>query len=253
MAANASGSRVRSRACTSARASMWRDTRFCTGCDTACPTAMQEEQQRDHPRVPGPVGAGPAQQRRPGEQPAQQRHAAGRAERARSACRSARRRWRRGPARARRSTRSRVGQPVEHRVVDDDPPGRAEARTRRRSARSCGGRRRRPARPATGVPFSSASASRSLRSSPAGSGWNRLNAGSMSTGHRNDPTTTSAAAAAAPPRPTRCAAPAGRARRGRAAPARSARRRSPSTPRRRAATAPSSRVDSPYRCRTTSP
>ena len=107
-----------------------------------------------------------------------------------------------------------VGEPLEHRVVDDDPAGRAEAGDvgvqRRRPPAGV----RRPARPAPGCRSSRpARAGRCAGCRPASSS-NRLKAGSMSTGQRKEPTTTRRGGTERRPRPTRSAARGGRARPG---------------------------------------
>ena len=157
----------------------------------------EEEDQRDDPRVTRRVRARPAAQRRP----------ATAASRARAT-----------PAAAPSAPDERagqhvvggdvaelvggdrldlvVGQLVEDRVVDDDPPGRAEAG-------HVGVQRRRPA---AGVGHQHVlhrgavllrQREQVAAQLPAGIDSNRLNAGSMTTGQRNDPTTTSAAAPSA--------------------------------------------------------
>ena len=55
----ASGSPVRSRACTSARASICRETRFCTGVESSRADGDEEEQQRRRP-----AGRRPTRRRR---------------------------------------------------------------------------------------------------------------------------------------------------------------------------------------------
>ncbi len=121
------GSAVRSRACTSARASMCRETRFCTGVETRVPTAMRKRTQRDRP-AGRPAESAPAATQQPrGQQPAQGRDPRGGTEGAEQGA---------GEDVVGRDVAQLVGgdrldlgvgQPVEHRVVDDDPPGRPES------------------------------------------------------------------------------------------------------------------------------
>ena len=246
IAMKASGSRVRSSACTSARASICRETRFCTGVDTSVPTASRNRTSGDDPRVTGPIGARPAEQRGDRQQPAEQRphrRAAPSAPIERAGEDVV------GGHVAELVGGDRldlvVGQPVEHRVVDDDPPGRAEAGhvgvQRRRAPAGVGDEHvlHRGAVLARRGPAGRCAADRPASSSK------RLNAGSITTGQRNDPTTTSAAAPTAGPGPPRPRRAAGQPDEGQQRRARSGRRRCRWRRRRRAATGPSSRVDSP--------
>ena len=80
------------------------------------------------------------------------------------------------------SRTSSGGASLDQRVVDDDPPGRADAGhvgVQRRRTRDS---RRPPARRFTGTPSSRASWSRDVRSGPSGIGVNLLKTGSTTTG-----------------------------------------------------------------------